>query len=346
MNQTYELQPVFESAKAEVVTYDLALALDWEYDWDFVRLIERHAKALGLSTFVVWKNNLAATVELVRAGRMRIRFLIDRASDAAHEFYPLQLLVAEQGGEVLEPLEKLRWASDKATMHLEFIANGLHTPFTIILPPFDSTEEVRLSVAELAHLGRPFVVKPANTTGGGIGVVEGAETLQDVLEARQEHRYDKYLLQQKVVPLERDGHQFWFRGYFACGLTECAWWNDRTHLYQVLTPDEVERYQLAQLFAIVEKIAAICRLRFFSTEIALDRQGVFVVIDYVNELCDMRLQSRYADGVPDEIVDRIASRLAAYVREFLDGSSRAQATSAGPARKDDLHSGGGLETEG
>lgn len=300
-----------------VVTYDLALALDWEYDWDFLRLVEQRARALGLSTFIVWNNNLAGTLELLKAGRMRIRFLIDRASDAAAEFCPLQQLVAAGGGEVLEPLERLRWASDKATMHLEFIAHGLHTPFTIILAPFHSSEEVRLSVADLAHLGRPFVIKPANTTGGGLGVVEGAETLQDVLEARQEHRHDKYLLQQKVVPLERDGRQFWFRGYYVCGLTQCAWWNDRTHLYQVLTPEEVARYELSPLFDIVEKIAAICRLRFFSTEIALDRYGTFVVIDYVNELCDMRMQSRYADGVPDALVDAIATRLASYVRDFL-----------------------------
>ncbi len=299
------------------VTYDLALALDWEYDWDFLRLVEHKAKELGLSTFIVWKNNLGGTLELLEAGRIRIRFLIDRASDAAPEFCPLQRLVAAGGGEVLEPLERLRWASDKATMHLEFIAHGLHTPFTIILPPFHSSEEVRLSVADLAHLGRPFVIKPANTTGGGLGVVEGAETLQDVLEARQEHRHDKYLLQQKVIPLERNGRQFWFRGYYVCGLIQCAWWNDRTHLYQVLTPEEVSRYELSPLFEIVEKIAAICRLRFFSTEIALDRHGTFVVIDYVNELCDMRMQSRYADGVPDVLVDAIATRLASYVHEFL-----------------------------
>jgi len=300
------------------VSYDLALALDWEYDWDFFRLLEQKATTLGLSTLIVCKDNLANTVERMTSGKMHIRFLIDRASDAAPEFCVLQRLVAEAGGEVLEPLERLRWASDKATMHLEFIAHGLHTPFTIILPPFHSAEEVRLSVADLAHLGRPFVIKPANTTGGGLGVVEGAETLQDVLEARQEHRHDKYLLQQKVIPLERDGRQFWFRGYYVCGLTLCAWWNDRTHLYEMLTAEEVARYQLSQLFTIVERIAAICRLRFFSTEIALDTQGTFVVIDYVNELCDMRMQSRYADGVPDQLVDTIAARLATYVRTFLD----------------------------
>ncbi|MBC7187240.1 MAG: hypothetical protein H5U38_09425 [Calditrichaeota bacterium] len=325
-----ETSPPPSAGSGSVMTYDLALALDWEYDWDFVRLVARRAEDLGLRTLIVWKNNLAGTLELLAAGRVRIRFLFDRASDAAHEFYALQRLVAEQGGEVLEPLEKLRWASDKATMHLEFIANGLHTPFTIILPPFHSTEEVRLSVADLAHLGRPFVIKPANTTGGGIGVVEGAETLQDVLEARQEHRHDKYLLQQKVVPMERDGKQFWFRGYYVCGLTQCAWWNDRTHVYQMLTAEDIARYELAPLFSIVEKIASICHLRFFSTEIALNQQGTFVVIDYVNELCDMRMQSRYADGVPDELVDLIATRLASYVREFLDRSNPPPATDSHP----------------
>lgn len=330
MATPHETPPPGSAGSGSVMTYDLALALDWEYDWDFVRLVARRAEALGLRTLIVWKNNLAGTLELLAAGRVRIRFLFDRASDAAHEFYALQRLVADQGGEVLEPLEKLRWASDKATMHLEFVANGLHTPFTIILPPFHSTEEVRLSVADLAHLGRPFVIKPANTTGGGIGVVEGAETLQDVLEARQEHRHDKYLLQQKVVPMERDGKQFWFRGYYVCGLTQCAWWNDRTHVYQMLTAEDVARYELTSLFSIVEKIASICHLRFFSTEIALNQQGTFVVIDYVNELCDMRMQSRYADGVPDELVDLIATRLASYIGEFLGRSSPPPGVDSGP----------------
>ena len=45
---------------------------------------------------------------------------------------------------------------------------------------------------------------------------------------------------------------------------------------------------------------------------ARDAAGRLVVIDYVNEICDMRLRSIHADGVPDAVVARIADRIAAY----------------------------------
>jgi hypothetical protein len=200
-------------------------------------------------------------------------------------------------------------------MHLEFIANGLVTPYTIIIPPFNTTEKILLSVADLAQLGRPFIIKPANTTGGGIGVVDGAETLQDILTARQVYHNDKYLLQEKVKPIARDGKRFWFRGFFCCGLIDCSWWDDSTHRYEMLNPTEVSFYQLEGLFQIVEKISNIIKLNFFSTEIALCQSGKFIVIDYVNEICDMRLKSQHADGVPDEIVLKIVNQIVDYVKE-------------------------------
>ena len=123
------------------------------------------------------------------------------------------------------------------------------------------------------------------------------------------------MLQEKIVPLEQDGKRFWFRGFYACGVVECAWWNDLTHIYELLTEESIKIYQLDQLFSIVKKIAKICQLNFFSTEIAINQKREFVVIDYVNEICDMRLQSQHADGVPDEIVHKITQSIAAYVKE-------------------------------
>ena len=58
-------------------------------------------------------------------------------------------------------------------------------------------------------------------------------------------------------------------------------------------------------------VAAICGLGLFSSEIALSREGVFMVVDYANDPIDLRHQSSLASGVPDEIVQFIAERLAA-----------------------------------
>jgi len=57
---------------------------------------------------------------------------------------------------------------------------------------------------------------------------------------------------------------------------------------------------------VAAKIASICRLDWFSTEIALSRDGKFVAVDYVNDSIDLRVQTKAQDGVPDEVVKAMA----------------------------------------
>ena len=59
------------------------------------------------------------------------------------------------------------------------------------------------------------------------------------------------------------------------------------------------------MFPITKKIAKITELDFFSTEIVLTEDGKFIVIDYVNDQCDMRFKSKHVDGVPDKVVEQI-----------------------------------------
>ena len=296
---------------------DLAVAADWEFDAEFIRLVAEAAIRAGLTMRAIWPADLGETVRRLAAGEMDIRFLFDRASVTSPEFLRLQEFVRGRGRDVLDPVEKLRWASDKATMHLEFIAGGLMTPNTVILPSFASRPEPGITEADLVPLGNPFVIKPANTTGGSLGVVKEARTLEAVAAARRTYPTDKYLLQERIRPREEDGKRFWFRGFFILGLVQCAWWDDKTHLYAEITPDDVDRYGLHVLYPIVRRIASVSKLRFFSTEIVRDETGRSIVIDYVNESCDMRLQSGHADGVPDALVAAVASRIASFVRDGL-----------------------------
>jgi hypothetical protein len=199
-------------------------------------------------------------------------------------------------------------------MHLEFITNGINTPYTIIISPYKEKKDIELSLEQLARLGRPFIIKPANTTGGGIGVVMGAETLADVLKARQHLENDKYLLQEKIEPIEKDGKRFWFRSFYAFGNIIHCWWNDLTHIYKEVSNFEFENYNLTEMDNIVEKIHRITNLEFFSTEIALTQDKKFIVIDYVNDQCDMRFQSKHFDGVPDNLIYRIIESMAEFIK--------------------------------
>jgi glutathione synthase/RimK-type ligase-like ATP-grasp enzyme len=298
-------------------SHDLALSLDWEYDWDFIRVVEEEARALGLKTVTVSPANIAECLEELRSGRLGFRVLLDRAAASSPDFLAFQTVALERGLDVIEPADKLRWASDKATMHLEFITHGIHTPYTLILPSYESAKVPPLRPDELLPLGLPFVIKPANTTGGSLGVLEASSSLEEVLTARQAYPLDKYLLQEKIIPEDRDGRRFWFRGFYILGEVHSTWWDDRTHVYDELAEGEAERYSLRPLDEIVRTIARISGLRFFSTEIVRDVRGRFVAVDYVNEICDMRLRSRHPDGVPDAVVRKIASRIASYVREGL-----------------------------
>ncbi len=75
--------------------------------------------------------------------------------------------------------------------------------------------------------------------------------------------------------------------------------------------DEENRFTLTPLRLLTAKIAALCRLDWFSAELALAEDGKFVAVDYVNDSIDLRPQSKAQDGAPDEVIRAIAGDLAA-----------------------------------
>ena len=297
----------------KIFEFDIAIAFDWAYDFDFIHLMKSEAVRNGLTVLIITADNLNEVLEGIKNGSYRIQSLFDRASDTSPSFIPLQKLLVLNGCFIFDTIDRVRWASDKATMHLEFVSAGIRTPYTIILPPHSQDQNLSLSISDLAVLGRSFIIKPANTTGGGIGVVNGAETLQDVINARKHFIDDKYLLQEKIVPMEKEGKRYWFRGFYAFGQTIFTWWDIYTHIYSEMTEEENKDQQFSELHTIINKIFNICKLNFFSTEIAMTDNGEFVVVDYINEACDMRPQFRYHDGVPDILIEEIASHFVRFV---------------------------------
>ena len=106
-----------------------------------------------------------------------------------------------------------------------------------------------------------------------------------------------------------DGKRAWFRSFWAFGRPIPVWWDDQTHLYEELKKEEMEYFGLKKLYEITRKIAKITGLDFFSTEIVFTSDNKFVVIDYVNDQCDMRLKSKHLDGVPDSVGYQIVNNL-------------------------------------
>ncbi len=204
-------------------------------------------------------------------------------------------------------------------MHGALKENGLHVPYTIILSPW--RDWTKIKIGELLRLGEPFIIKPA-LGGGGVGVELNANGLFDIVKAREGKSKERFLLQEKVLPIQFTDRRAWFRVFYICGKVIVCWWDDITHIYHPLQPEEESVYGLEKLNDIAAKIADIAHINFFSTEIAIVDRETFVIVDYVNDQCDMRLKSRFHDGVPDDVVEQVAFEIAQYSYWTIQQKSR------------------------
>ncbi|MBN1812036.1 MAG: hypothetical protein JXA14_09395 [Anaerolineae bacterium] len=258
----------------------------------------------------VTPHNVADVSGSLADDRLAYQTFWDRASESDARFTPLVRWAEAHAVRCINPYERARLTWDKSRMHLALIGAGLHTPYTIILPPYDKQPEI--PPINLSPLGDCFAIKPAHG-GGSEGVILEATSHLQALAARQEHPSDEYLLQVHVTPVQLGPRPAWFRVINCTGQVYPCWWDTCTHVYTPVTPAEEADYRLGPLRDTAASIAGICGLDLFSTEVALTADGHFVVVDYVNDQIDLRLQSKAADGVPDGIVHDIVARLSRLV---------------------------------
>ncbi len=295
--------------------YDLCLPWYWEYDIDFVQMVEQSCMAHDVSFWQITPNNLLESITALYKGENTFRTILDR-SQYDPRFEPIHRWSRQHHVRRINPAEVSAWSEDKATMHLELISAGIHTPYTILLSPF--IEQPVLPDLDLTPLGDQFVIKPC-CGGGGEGVILGAFSIDQIRRARMEFPEQKYLVQATVAPRTIQGQPAWFRVFYANGKTFPCWWHPLTHVFSIVTPHEENRYELISLHKVTQRIASICKLDWFSTEIALTLEA-FVVVDYVNDGIDTRVQSRAVDGVPDEVMQGIAGQLVSIAKGEKDDS--------------------------
>lgn len=309
--------------------YDLCLAWNWEHDADFVRLLDSSCAARGLTLLSVSRQNLDEILPRLARREDGFRFLIDRASEADPAYLSLVDIARSLDARRLNPRELADRVYDKAAVHQAFLEDGIPTPQTIILPAYNLHPE--LPALAVNVIGPSFTVKPV-LGGGGEGVVTDVTTLEKIQEARQLFPEQQYLLQEHVTPKLADGLPAWFRVLYCLGEIYPCYWDTTTHVYTpihvgaVLHDDCLQsgtemdghigplqqagtRLGWSSLCEVTRRIARLCGLDLFSTEIAWTEDNRLLVVDYVNDPIDLRLQSRAVDGVPDFIVEKIAARI-------------------------------------
>jgi hypothetical protein len=292
--------------------YHLGLATDCPLDDDFFSHIELVAHSKGLMTYRVHPANFDETLVRIQSGQIKFLFYYDRASDSSPEFRDLNRMLHKEHVIQLINLEKQDLAADKSLMHRQFIISEISVPKTIILPEYENQNFTHLDTNDLDFLGRPFVIKPSIHTGAGDGVVMNATVLTEIEQKRIKLPNDKYLIQEKVFPKEDEFGRYWFRVFYICGTIIPTWWNDQSHRYRSFLDEDYELIDRAEINNIMNKIYRICGLNFFSTELAITKENKIYAIDYVNEICDMRFQSRFYDGVPDVVVKMITEEIVRY----------------------------------
>ena len=283
--------------------FDIAISYTWIYDKEFTDLIEKLFHDDGFTTFVIQRFNVHEVTDLLRRKKLSFLAYLDRASDEdPQQFEPINKILSRRKCYIINPHSKVKKATNKFLMHKKLDKKNLVLPKTFILPAYDADERLGIYESDLNILKRPFIIKPAVFSGGGEGVVRNGISLEQIQTERMKRHNEQYLIQEKIQPRIIEGKRAWFRIFWAFGKVIPTWWDDHTHVYELVTTAQIKKYYLHALFRISRRLARMNGLDYFSSEIALTKRRRFVLIDYVNDQCDMRLKSNHLDGVPDVVV--------------------------------------------
>lgn len=310
----------------------------------FDDLLATAAAARGLSCAVLHEAVLDGALVRLADGLLSIGYHLDYFAlwhESEDRYARLARAIEDAGGCSVNPTPRARLFTDKSAAHGELLRHGFGVPAALVLRP--TTPDRVLTAAERALLslepGRRVFVKPANG-GGGRGVVrldpaDDAAYLAGLKGTRDQDRRDSYQVQREVRPPRvqaADGRErpaYW-RLIYCLGELFGFWWCPREAApdgksYRPLALEEIRRLNLAALFDYARDLAGLCGLSFFSTELCLGDGGEtsrytvpgpdgrpwpVVAVDYVNDQCDVDVQSRWPGGPPDEVVRRLAERFA------------------------------------
>jgi hypothetical protein len=333
---------------ALAASYDLSIShpqIDELQFRSFDRFLAQACADRGLSCLLVHDGIVHEVIQRLMTSRLTIGYHLDYFAlwHVDDPYGRLAVAVQDCGGRPVNSPARARTFTDKAAAHAELVRNNLGVPATVVLRPWFA--ERPLTEKERAHLrldeaGTRLYVKPANGFSMR-GIVRIDDVRPDTLAAkiaaaRLYDPRDSYLLQRELrfPELEcEDGNArpaYW-RVLGCLGELTAFWWSphdaarpDRPS-YRAVTAAEMRRHRLQPLLAFAEALGELSGLDWYSTEICLSdgpetsrfsiggpdgRARPLVAIDYLNDQCDVDVQSRWAGALPDRFVQSVAERFA------------------------------------
>jgi hypothetical protein len=306
----------------------------------FDRWLAQAAAARGLNCALLRDGLVEEAVRRLEQGRLSIGFHLDYFAlwhVADNPYAQLAQAVHDHGGRSVNPPARARLFTDKAVSHVELLDRGLGVPETVLIRPWAADRALTPVEKELLRLNEPgskVYIKPANGfSGRGVVRVDNADAndiAAALASARNYDRRDTYLVQREVtVPLLRDGEgaerpAYW-RILYCLGEWIPCWWTKYDAVrglpsYRRLTRAEIAANRLQPVLAYAMELAELTGMQWFSTELCLSkgpqaskyRVGDYpvVAIDYVNDQCDVDVQTRWPGAPPDALVRHVAERFA------------------------------------
>ncbi|MBP7216693.1 MAG: hypothetical protein KBA46_05340 [Candidatus Omnitrophica bacterium] len=306
----------------EVYDFGISWLIPDDKDDLFIATLRSECELRKMSFIFVDKKNLDKLAADIQADKIKIKFFLDMASEIhspRDEFRKFAYVLKDSGTRIVDDPDDVKAASDKSITHFDLIRSQVAVPYTVVIRKWE--EARRLTDEEKEGLGFPFVIKPAlGYALKGVKVINQKGTLKEIAEARKINPGDNFLLQEFIEPLVINDTPAWFRVYHLFGEIIPCWWNPTTHVYRQVTLKEMDAHQLLPLVRITSEIARITRIDWFSCEIAINKKNKeFVTIDYMNDQCAIVPQSLEEDGVPDDLVVHIASRIVDKAWQNLTG---------------------------
>lgn len=290
--------------------YDLGFIFCGEKKEALLKWLRQECKFRGLKFLWVNEQNAEVILKKIQGHRLKISFLVDNESNYYNPedlYMKICYAVKDSGGVVIDDPDNARSSADKSVTHFDFEEAGLPVPYTVVVRNWQPDDFV-LSKEQIKRLGKPFIIKPARGFGQKGVVKEASLDLTQIAEARHFSRGDNFLLQEKIVPAALGDLPGWFRVYYLFGEIIPCFWHPETGQYRHVSLREMSKYRLLPLARYMSEIGRIVGMNFFSSEIAVTGKGKdrkFMIIDYVNDQCELCVRPTKIGGPVPEVVRHI-----------------------------------------
>jgi hypothetical protein len=291
---------------------DFAFGLDYlSVNSPLLRLMHGAMSERGLSCLLVNASNSERLLGEARRGRFAPLIYLDLCARPGAAFAALLRALAERGTRTFTDPTLYDWTV-KEFSHPRLERAGLPLPRTVIIGPQEADRE--LTADERALVGERCVIKPSYGVAGMGAVIGISPDREQIARAREFNRADHWLIQRMIQWGRLGGREAYLRGYNVLGHRTLMWWSNERG-YARVTWEDLKQYDLLGAVELVDRVAAVTGMPFFSSEIAITGEsgtGRYCLIDYVNDQCDIDPEAAPDRSPPASWVKWVCGRFAEF----------------------------------